>query len=106
VTALDDRPIAQSKHLLITAVARAENSGMVSGAGRTKVVDPGHAPILMEPVQGRVRLALQQPPASAQAYALDSVGRRRDAVALLQGGDGLTIPLTSGAFWYEVVIGR
>jgi hypothetical protein len=105
VTALDDRPIPQSQHLLITATARAENSGMVCGAGRTKVVDPGHAPILMEPVQGRVRLALQKPVVSVQAYALDSVGRRRDAVAPLQDGDGLTIPLTSGAFWYEAVIG-
>jgi len=104
VMALDDRPIAQSRHLLITATARAENSGMVFGPARSKIVDAGHAPILMEPVRGRVRLALQKPVVAAETYALDSVGQRRDTVAPLQDGDGLTIPLASSAFWYEVVL--
>jgi len=80
VTALDDGPIAQSQHLLITATARAENSGMVSDAARTKVIDLGHAPILMEPVRGTVRLALDRPVKTVNLYGLDSVGRRPGVV--------------------------
>jgi hypothetical protein len=106
VTALDDKPIAESKRLLITATARAENSGMIYGPGKKKATDPGHPPILMEPVPGRVRIRLPQPLPAVAAYALDSTGRRQVALEIGRQGNSVTIPLAANTFWYEVVISR
>jgi len=106
VTALDDRPIPASKHLLITAVARAENSGMAYVASRTSATDAGRPPILIEPVRGRVCISLQGPVASVSASALDAVGRPRHAIGATVEGSALTIPLQADAFWYEVTIAR
>ena len=51
MTSLDAMPLPESHHVLITAVARAENSGMRFNQGRTHLVEQGHAPVLMEPVR-------------------------------------------------------
>jgi hypothetical protein len=106
VTALDDQPISGSTHLLVTATARAENSGMVYSGGKRRAVEAGHGPILMEPVRGKAVVALQAPVRAVEAYALDSVGRRRSAVEVGGEGNVITIPLDADAFWYEVVIRR
>jgi hypothetical protein len=104
VTALDDEPIPESKHLLITATARAENTGMVYGPGKTRALNPGHSPILMEPVRGEIRIAARHGKASAQAYPLDSSGRRLRGTALEAAQGQFVIPLQARACWYEVVV--
>jgi putative sterol carrier protein len=106
VTALDDRAIARSQHLLITATARAENSGMVCGPARTKVLDVGRAPILMEPVRGAVKLALDRPVKTVEVYGLDSVGQRRHPVMAARDADAVVVPLVADCFWYEVIVTR
>ena len=106
VTALDRKPIRQSGRLLIAATARAENTGMTYGPGRKTATDPGHAPILMEPVVGTVRVAVEGSPKSAQVHPLDSIGRPRGSLAANVDGRSLTVPLIAGAFWYEVVVSR
>ena len=57
LTSLDGLPIHNSKHILVTAAARAENSGMKFNIGRTHLVNPGTAPILIEPVKARLNFA-------------------------------------------------
>jgi len=104
VTALDDEPIARSRHLLITATARAENSGMVWGLGKTTARDAGRAPILMEPVRGKITIAVEEPTQSVAAWALDAAGARHAPVALTREGSSLILPLAADSFWYEVVV--
>jgi hypothetical protein len=106
VTALDDRPIPQSGRLLITAAARAENSGMVYGPGKTKALDAGRAPLLVEPVRGKVQLAVEQPLTAVEVYPLDSVGRRQGLLVAGKDDGTVTIPLVANSLWYEVVISR
>jgi hypothetical protein len=56
VSSLDGSPIGQAKRLAVWAVARAENTGMVYNRARTSAVNPGHAPILVEPVSAVITL--------------------------------------------------
>jgi hypothetical protein len=75
VTSLSDEPIAQAKHLLISASARAENRSQVYRALRMSLVDVGKKPILVEPVSARIvlrRVARTAP----RVYAVDWYGRR------------------------------
>jgi hypothetical protein len=97
VSALDGRPISSSRHLLITTAARAENSGAVYNAGRTSLKRLGHAPILMQPVRGRVTL-----PGSGQleVWPLSESGQRRRPFSPRAGVISLGSP---PALWYEVV---
>jgi putative sterol carrier protein len=104
VTALDDKPISKSRHLLITATARAENTGMVYGPGKTRAINAGRAPILMQPVRGTVRLVFAERPVAVEVYALDSIGRRQGTAAIIRQGAAATIPLAADAFWYEVAV--
>jgi len=106
VTALDDQPIPRSERLLVTATARAENSAMVYGPGKTKATDPGRPPILMEPVRGQVRVTLAEPWTSVAVYGLDSIGRRVTALSEARDGNTVSIPLDADSFWYEVLVTR
>lgn len=54
LSAIDDRPIAQSKKLLLTATARTANTGQVWNEKRTTLENWGAAPRLIEPVTGVV----------------------------------------------------
>ena len=53
---LDQKPLAQSTRLLLVAVGRAENSGVVYNATRTALKNPGKTPILMQGVQADIAL--------------------------------------------------
>jgi len=103
VSALDGKPIQHSGHLLITATARAENSGMVFAPGRRSALDPGRAPIVMQPVRGWVRL---RTPGNVKAWALDAAGKRAGAAAVTRTGGTANVALTSEGFWWEVEVGR
>lgn len=97
LTSLDDQPLSQSKRLLLTAVARAENSGQVYNPSRTSLLDEGKSPILMEPVKATVTLKGIR---ATRVHVLDHHGRRT----------GRTLPVTNGrfaignekTFWYEI----
>ena len=72
LVALDGRPIAQSKKLLLTCVGRVENAGQKFNAARTTVGrDWGAGPTLAEPV----RLSLDLPGRNWRAAALDGAGQ-------------------------------
>jgi hypothetical protein len=76
------------------------------GRGRRTATDAGHAPILMEPVVGTVRVAVDGSLTSARVHPLDPVGRPRGTVAAKVDERWLSVPLIAGAFWYEVVTDR
>jgi hypothetical protein len=86
ITSLDkDQPIETASGLLISAIARARNSGMAYNADRTQVTAKGQAPILLEPVKAAIRI---ERPGTATVRVLDHDGARTDR----------TIPVTDGAF--------
>ncbi|MFW6161228.1 MAG: hypothetical protein ACODAJ_00575 [Planctomycetota bacterium] len=72
VTSLDGKPVGESEHLLVTAVARAENTGQAYSRNHTSVPERGRVPVLCEPVEATLALAMPGPPA---VHALDPTGR-------------------------------
>lgn len=103
VSSLDDAmPISTSDHLLISTAARAENSGLLYNSTRTRILDPGTAPILVEPVLGDIIFPGRN---AATVYALDENGYRTAEIPTLNTEDGLIIPLRGQApLWYEIVL--
>jgi hypothetical protein len=98
VTALGKKDsLATAKHVLITAVARQRNTGMVYSANRGVSV-LGTGPVLLEPVEGTVTLA-RKPKA---VHLLDQDGRMTERTAKL---DGTTVTIDGASdktMWYEV----
>ena len=99
LASLDGQPIADSRHLLLTATARAENTGMIMNSGRTSVTHPGRAPIRVEPVRGDFSLNAGS---NWKAYALDEHGRRVQSLSLAISGPQTRLQLGSPpALWIE-----
>jgi hypothetical protein len=80
LSALDEKPIAQSSKLLLTATARVSNSGMQWNSARTTLERWGAPPPLIEPVVGKVVLRNLADAAAASAQPLDGVGQPLGAV--------------------------
>ena len=94
VTALDGLPLAQSKKVLVTAVARVENKGMKYNEARTSVgADFGEGPTLAEPV----KFSVSVPGAGWSASALDGKGRKSGALKM--NGTMLSVSEPS-SLWY------
>ena len=103
VSAFGTEPIASSRKLLVTAVARAEPSDLrYADIWKGQVASPGHAPILMEPVRFRVIWKKRGP---IQAFALNSDGSRKGPATIKSVADGamLEIEGTSSTMHWELV---
>ena len=89
VTSRDrDAPIARADSLLITAVARARNTGMVYGEDGQTLIQVGHAPVLMEPVEATITLRATRHDHPPTVWVLDHAGHktpRRLAVHRVEG---------------------
>jgi hypothetical protein len=72
VTSLEsDKDIQSSNNLLITAIARARNTGMKVSETGDKLLEKGTAPVLMEPVQAVIEI---KKPGNPTVYVLDHDG--------------------------------
>jgi len=81
VSSLDKkRPIATADSLLVLAIARTANTGMVV-TPEGKVAQRGHAPVLIEPVRASISILRK---GKCQVFALDHDGRRRPDAAELK----------------------
>jgi hypothetical protein len=126
VTTLDDNAtIRDSKHLLITAVGRARNTGTIYGNAaerdkttdrhassinlppehRVAVLELGEAPIITEPIKGQISIVLDNPE-KAQIFRLDDLGNRLEAIEgeVKEGILDLTLPGNYGSRMFEIVI--
>ena len=102
VTSLDGAPLASSRRLLVTAVARAENTSQGFANNKKAVPEPGWLPVLAEPVQGELILSVAGP---AEVYPLDETGKRRAALPSVSSGGVLTLKLDAiQSPWCEVVV--
>ena len=85
--AMDSLPIAESRKVLVTTLARVENVGMRYNADRTTVgTDYGDGPTVAEPVEATLTL----PGTGWSAQKLDGTGQPLNAVAT-QEQDGRTV---------------
>jgi hypothetical protein len=106
LTAMDGKPLTESRSLLLTAVGRVENKGMGWNAARTSVGDRwGDGPTQAEGVAATVSIATQAN--SATVHALDGAGKRRGRVesTLADGRLTFTLGPVHRTLWYEVEAG-
>ncbi len=74
VTSLDrEKGIGTSQKILVTTIARAQNTGMVFNAERTHLLERGEAPILLEPVSLSIKI---DRPGTPKVTVLDHSGRK------------------------------
>jgi len=99
LVALDGKPVAESKSLLLAAAGRVENQGMGWNADRTSVATNwGKGPTVAEFVPATITL----PGSRWKAHSLDGAGAPRNEVPV-QTGDGKTVVKLSAAapsLWY------
>jgi hypothetical protein len=102
VTSLDGEPISASAHLLVTAVGRAENTGMVYNLTHTTLRESGSGPILVEPITGQV--TIRNANAGLAVYAVGPDGSRTTLGAPAVSEEGMTLDLNAAAatIFYEI----
>jgi hypothetical protein len=103
-TSISSEPIATSKHLLVSAIARVLPTGIRwVDAWKRDVAEPGGVPFLQEPVVARIGWKYK---GKVQAYVLDNTGKRIGTVPLDKlagGGSALEINGKTAAFHWELV---
>jgi hypothetical protein len=86
VSSVGAEPIDKSRRLLVTAVARAQPTGLAYADGWQRETGiRGQSPILIEPVSGSIEWTH---PGRVEAHALDAAGHRTAAVPLHSTPDG------------------
>ncbi len=102
LTAMDQKPVTQSRRLLLTLVGKVENQGMVWNADRTSVGDQwGHGPVMAEGIPATVTLKTN---AARHVWALDVTGHRAREVPATHTGGALTFTVGPQfkTLWYEI----
>ena len=99
LTALDKgKSLADTRSALITAVARARNTGMTYNESRS-LTAVGTAPILLEPVLGSVAFGRKV----AKVYLLDHDGKHTEQTAKLEGEKVIIDGASDKTMYYEAV---
>ncbi len=98
-TPLDDAPLAQSKSVLITALAQDKQTGTRYNADGTKLESTGTAPLLLEPVQASIKLAGPRP---AKVTPCDHYGVPMSSQVPLGADGAFSIDGTHRAYYYLV----
>jgi hypothetical protein len=104
-TSISDEPIASSRRLLVSAIARVEPTGLRwVDSWKREVADPGRPPFLQEPVVASV---VWRRKGKVRAFALDNTGKRTAEVSVetLPGGGGVSLAIDgrTAAFHWELV---
>src|SRR4030095_7277871 len=99
LTPLDDLPLAQSKHILITSLAQDKQTGARYNTDGTLLEATGTAPLLLEPVQATLKFNGAKP---AQVNALDHYGVPTGKGVPISGDGSISIDGTYRAYYYEV----
>lgn len=108
LSAMDDRPIARSQQLLLTATAKVANSAMRWNDKRTSLDDWGKPPACIEPVRGTIVLRGLDAASRVSVQPLDGAGRPLGPVSTAtKTADGWSItigePTTT---WYVLMVDR
>ncbi|WP_425398927.1 hypothetical protein [Aeoliella sp.] len=99
-TPLDDQPLRQSKHILVTAMARDKQTGSEFNEDWSQLLTEGRPPLLMEPVQAMIRLAGEAP---RSVTPLDLYGVPKEESLTVGENGTFQIDGTHRTYYYEVV---
>jgi len=72
---LTDAPLSKSIHLLVSGVTRMENTGMIYNEIKTKLLDKGKIPVLVEPLTAKITLKRFHKDAKLKVRGLDANGK-------------------------------
>ena len=99
---LTDEAVTRTDRLLLTATARAENTGMSFNLARDKILQNGGAPIIAEPVVGTVTFKTSRD--SVTMYPIKVDGTRSAAVRIPVRGGTATVELKAAykTIFYEI----
>jgi hypothetical protein len=103
LTAMDGKPLADSRRMLLAVAGNVENTGMGWNERRTSVgTNWGSAPTVCEGIAARVTVSTVAK--NAKVYALDGKGRRLSEVPSELNGGSLTFRTgpENQTLWYEV----
>ncbi|MFG0250714.1 MAG: carbohydrate binding domain-containing protein [Phycisphaeraceae bacterium JB051] len=102
LTAMDQNKIANSKSLLLTAVAQGRNQNMIWNEHHNSLSKNwGNGPTQVLAVPGKVTIQTTQ---IKKVYALDQTGKRDHEVALKREGSAITFDISGEhkTVWYEL----
>ncbi|HEY6447740.1 MAG TPA: hypothetical protein VIY53_14860 [Acidobacteriaceae bacterium] len=108
LTSVDAQPIAQSRHLLLVAGARAINTGMAWNTAHTALEQWGTSPTLIEPVTGRIALRGLAGATAVLAQPLNGAGQPLgEPIRAAQDHGAWQIRVgTPATTWYSVTVER
>lgn len=108
LTSLDDKPISQSSRMLLSAASHVGNTGMKWNAERSKLIDQGGPPTLIEPVAGKVTLRGLSGATAVSALALDGAGHALgEAISAVKTEQDWKFPIgVAVTTWYIVSVER
>ena len=99
-TPLDDEPLAVSRRILITALARDKQTGSRYSEDGTQLLAAGTAPLLLEPVQAKLKFAGKRP---VSVLPCDHYGVPFSGKVVPVGADGsMVVDGSYRAYYYEV----
>lgn len=98
-TPLDNKPLAESSRILITAMARDKQTGAEFNEDWSRLEQVGSPPLLMEPVQATIRLA---GPAPTHVRALDIYGVPTDRGPQITDHGSFYIDGTQRTYYYLI----
>ena len=98
LTPLDDQPLVESKHILVTAMARDKQTGTQYNADGSQLLEAGRPPLLMEPVQAT--LTFKGAPLAA-VHVVDIYGVPT-AKQVTRKGNTVPIDGRYATYYYEV----
>ena len=99
-TPLDNLPLATSRKILVTALARDKQAGAVYSDDGTKLTATGTAPLLLEPVQATIQINGAKP---SRIRPLDHYGVPMKSEVPVAADGSFRIDGTFRAYYYEVI---
>lgn len=100
---LMDRELTNSTHILIGGTTRMENTGMVYNQAKTKLMDKGRSPLLVEPLSAKITLKRSHKDPKLKVRALDANGKEISIkVPVRWSGRDLTLSWVPSAFYLEI----
>ena len=107
LTSKDDKPISDSRSMLLLASSSAENTGIEWNEERNSIGENwGTGPTLINPVNAVIRLPKAGLAGTPEVFALDGTGKRMGEVAVATEGAEFVIEIGGQhkTLWYEVSV--
>ncbi len=108
LNSLENKPIASTTRLLLTAAVRVENTGLQWDTRRVRSMNGGRSPTLIEPVTGTITLKHLDGVTGVSVQPLDGSGRALgQPLVARKTASGWEIPVGEPVTtWYEVRVAR